>query len=292
MAARLRQLTTRGLVTAWLEDGPAGPTTGTPVLLFLHGFPDTAEMWSGQLSGLADRYTVVAPYGRGVGPSSPADRRARYAPDSVALDLLAVLAAVDPSGARPVVLIGHDLGTVHAWNLARFLCDRAAGLVLINGLTIAAMMRRLRRPRQLLRSWYMPLMQLPVLPELLAKAAPEPLLALAHWLGGLTRERRPPATAARDALAGPLNQYRVFLAEAPRRLRTVEPRLACPVLVLFGADDAFLLPPRADELAAAAADVTIRILPGNHWLHRTRPAQVNALIAELAEAAQARGRVA
>jgi pimeloyl-ACP methyl ester carboxylesterase len=56
------------------------------------------------------------------------------------------------------------------------------------------------------------------------------------------------------------------------------PRLRTPVLLLWGSRDAFLLPPTAEEWEPFAADVTTRILPAGHWIHRERAAEVNRLI--------------
>lgn len=272
----LRQKTLRGLKTAWLEAGPED----APLALFFHGFPDAAECWEYQFQGLSDRYRVIAPYARGAGPSEKATRLHRYAPDSAALDALAILDEVDPTRKRKVFIVGHDLGSVHAWHMAQLLGRRAAGLVVINGLSVAQMARRWKNPRQLVKSWYMAAMQVPVLPETLFRAFPARLLKYAHKRGGLRPEFRPPLPKVRAALEGPLNQYRAFAREIPKALLHKTRRLTCPVLVLFGKDDAFLEPPTHEELARDAARLTIRILPGNHWLHRQDHEKVNKLLAD------------
>lgn len=274
MNAALKQKSVRGLETAWLE---AGPVDGD-ILLLLHGFPDTAASWSYQTKAFKDRFHVIAPFIRGAGPSEAARAIQRYGTDGVALDILAILGEVDPRGERRIYLVGHDLGAVHAWHLARLLGQRVAAMVIINGLSLRQMLVRWRHPRQLLKSWYIFLMQLPLVPELAVRAAPRAMLSLAHGLGGLPQASRPDAVPLRGALAGPLNQYRAFIREIPRLTRRRSPRLTCPVLLLWGADDAFLVPPRAAELAHDATDVTIRIIEGNHWLQREQHEAVNGLI--------------
>ncbi len=275
-----RQLELRGLTTAWLEAGPSATTARTPIILLLHGFPDNADSWSYQIEALKTRATVIAPFVRGAEPSAKGKGLGRYAPDAVGLDVLEILASVDPEAKRPVLCVGHDLGAVHAWRIAELLQKRAVGLVIINGLTIPQMLRRAMNPRQLLKSWYIFLMQVPVLPELAANAAGGRLLNLAYRLGGLSEEFRPDAEQLRGALSGPLNQYRAFVRDIPRALGRIGRRLRCPLLVLWGEEDAFLEPPTATEIERDAEHVTIRILPGNHWLHRQHAERVNGLLCE------------
>ncbi len=273
-----RQETIRGLKTAWLEAGP----NDAPILVFLHGFPDTAACWDKQIGVFSNNYRVIAPFLRGSDQSEAGAALDRYSPDAVALDVLAILSEIDPGHKQKVFCIGHDLGAVHAWHLAGLLQDRAGGVVILNGLTIRQMLARWKHPRQLAKSWYIYLMALPVIPELLVRAAPSRLRTLAYTLGGLPKDGRPadsgsPATD-RGAMLRPLNQYRAFLRAVPRLAGRRRQRLDCPVLVLFGEDDAFLSPPTLDELSPDARRLTVRIIPGNHWLHRDQPERVNTLL--------------
>lgn len=279
MTQEIRQETIRGLKTGWLTDGPKD----APLLVFFHGFPDTPESWNRQIAAFATKYRVIAPYIRGAGLSEAAGDLTRYAPDAVALDVLQMLDEVDPDHKQKIICIGHDLGAVHAWHLAGLLQDRAGGLVIINGLTIRQMLTRWRMPRQLKRSWYIFLMQLPLIPELLVRAAPSPLRTLAYKLGGLAKAARPEgsgfAIVDRRAMLHPLNQYRAFMREVPKVMSRRRQRVPCPVLVLFAENDPFLTPPSYDELSADARRLTVRIIPGNHWLHRDQPERVNKLLA-------------
>ncbi len=272
----LRSKTIRGLKTAWLEAGEVG----RPILLFLHGFPDTADCWSLQLAHFSEKYHVIAPFVRGAGPSEAAAEMRRYGPDAVALDVLEILADADPKGERPVYLVGHDLGSVHAWHLAGLLQKRAKGLIIVNGMTIRQMVGRLGMPRQLAKSWYMYLLQLPLLPELLVRGFAKPLHDLAYDLGGLAREKRPTETTGKAAMLAPLNQYRAFMRLVPKLARRPRQRLDCPVLVVFGADDRFMVPPSQAEILPDARNLTLRIIRGNHWLHREQPERMNKLIGD------------
>jgi len=264
----------RGLNSAWIE---AGPVDGD-ILLFLHGYPDTPECWEHQIRYFSATHRVIAPFMRGVGESAPGDSVRRYGTVPVTLDLLAILKIVDPTQEKRIFCIGHDLGSVYAWNLASFLSDRVSGLVIINGLNIGQMLKRWRYPEQLRKSWYIYLMQLPLLPEALIKLMPRKILKFAHRLGGLEESKRPEFAKAKNALRYPVNQYRSFFREIPKNIANPITKVRCPVLVLWGAEDAFLMPPRREELMADAENVTIRILQGGHWLQRQLPDNVNDLL--------------
>jgi len=271
MKGRLETSTIRGLRTAWQRLG----NPEKPILLFLHGFPDSPETWEFQVEHFRNDFDVVCPYTRGAGPSEPAIDSARYGLQASALDLLQILDEVDPSGERDVYCVGHDLGAVHATNLANYLGSRLKGLVLMNGLPLPVMARRMDRPKQLLKSWYIFAFQVPKVPELLLAKFPEFFLNVAHR-GGKAPLKPEQVT---DCLVAPLEQYRAFVKELPQSFEPI-PDLPCPLLVLWGEDDDFLLPPRTEEFTSFASHLTCRILPGNHWVHRANPARVNRLLGD------------
>ncbi|MFC7557106.1 alpha/beta fold hydrolase [Pseudoroseomonas wenyumeiae] len=79
-----------------------------PVVLFCHGFPDTAETWRSQMRAVAQAgYRAIALDMRGFGAShAPADASLYTALHTVG-DLIGILDALDISSA---VLVGHDWG--------------------------------------------------------------------------------------------------------------------------------------------------------------------------------------
>lgn len=265
-----RSLCLRGLQTAWLEGGLS--SINAPILFLLHGFPDTPTTWEYQFAHFEKDFQIVAPYARGVGPSESAADLERYAESSTTLDLLQILQEVDPTGKRDVYLVGHDLGVVAAWNLAPLLGERLKAMVVVNGLSLVQMFARRGRIRQHLKSWYIYVFQIPRLPEFLARRFPKPCLAVAHTLGGLPKDRRPTGD---EPFYGSVAHYRAFAREFPW-LGSREPvKIAAPVLVLWGSEDRFLLPPTWDELTPFTSRPVSRVIPGNHWIHRERAAEVN-----------------
>ena len=268
--------TIRQLRTSWLEAGERG----RPVLFFCHGFPDDPAIWRHQLDAFAETFHVIAPFVRGCDMSEAANDLHRYGRDAVVMDHLEILDAVT-NGNEPVICVGHDLGAVHAMTLARRLGERASGVIVINGMDLEMFARRLRDPAQVKRSWYMGLALMPVVPELIATFAPRTGSWLAQTLGH--GEILPPDEAERftKRALGPVNQYRAFARETIKRVAD-HPRIAAPLLAIWGKDDGVLLPPTQSEWNKVALDATVRIIPGGHWLHRDEAAVVTKFIGEFA----------
>ncbi|MES3040630.1 MAG: alpha/beta hydrolase [Pseudomonadota bacterium] len=93
-------------LTAWLE----GPESA-PLVMLVHGFPDTPSGWDTVAQGLlAAGYRVLRPWLRGYTPSS-VHPNADYDAYAASLDLLAWQQEL---GGQPVHLIGHDWGAIAA----------------------------------------------------------------------------------------------------------------------------------------------------------------------------------
>ncbi|MFT3859270.1 MAG: alpha/beta fold hydrolase [Aquabacterium sp.] len=104
--------------------GPDGPLraeswgqVGHPVVVLVHGYPDNRSEWRPIAQYLAARqYQVVAYDVRGAGESIKPKGRAAYRLDKLMADFKAVIDVVSPD--RPVHLVGHDWGSVQAWEFA------------------------------------------------------------------------------------------------------------------------------------------------------------------------------
>ncbi|EXJ56178.1 hypothetical protein A1O7_09109 [Cladophialophora yegresii CBS 114405] len=101
-----------------------------PALFFIHGFPDSAFMWSEVVDNLSDLpYKVVVPDCLGyAGTSKPKDVSA-YKWSGQTADLCEILQA---EGIDQVVVIGHDWGAVLAQRFYQRCPELCAGLVLLN----------------------------------------------------------------------------------------------------------------------------------------------------------------
>src|SRR5579884_1506736 len=98
-----------------------------PLVLLLHGLPETWYSWRHQLRALAEAgYHAVAPDQRGYGQTDRPAEVERYTQLHLVGDVIGLLDAL--SEARAVV-VGHDWGAPVAWNTALFRPDRVRGVV-------------------------------------------------------------------------------------------------------------------------------------------------------------------
>ena len=142
-----------GLTFSWIELGSG------PLVLALHGFPDTPHTFRQQMVALAAAgYHVVAPYMRGYFPSE-APANVSYEAAALAQDALAL---IDVLADEPVILIGHDWGASAAYRAAILAPEKIAKLITIavpHGETWWNAL--ISNPAQQRRSWYMFFFQLP-----------------------------------------------------------------------------------------------------------------------------------
>src|SRR5688572_24586458 len=109
--------------TLHIDDGGSG---GIPVM-FLHSFAGSSSHWSSQLMHLRRTRRALALDFRGHGQSDPpADND--YSIEGMTADLSA---ALDVSGIKKVLLVGHSMGGSVAAAYAGAHADDIAGLVLV-----------------------------------------------------------------------------------------------------------------------------------------------------------------
>jgi pimeloyl-ACP methyl ester carboxylesterase len=149
----LQRAMINGIDYAWLEQGEG------PLVLLLHGFPDTAHGYEPLMQQLAAvGYRAVAPFMRGYHPTGLA-ADGDYSMVALAGDVLALL---DYFSDEPAFVIGHDWGAFAAGAAANMQPARFRKLVYM-------CVPHLHRPRfswaQLKKSWYVLFFQLPGIPE-------------------------------------------------------------------------------------------------------------------------------
>jgi pimeloyl-ACP methyl ester carboxylesterase len=99
---------------------------GRPVVLMIHGFPESWYSWRYQLPALADAgYHAVAMDVRGYGRSSKPTAVADYRMVQKVADVVGV---VDALGSDDVTVVGHDWGAPIAWTSALFRPDLFRGV--------------------------------------------------------------------------------------------------------------------------------------------------------------------
>ncbi|WP_405056617.1 alpha/beta hydrolase [Kribbella sp. NBC_01505] len=98
-----------------------------PLVLLVHGFPETAYSWRHQLTALADAgYHAVALDQRGYGASDRPDGIDQYSIFHLVGD---VVALIHELGEEQAVVVGHDWGSIVTWNTALLRPDVVRGVV-------------------------------------------------------------------------------------------------------------------------------------------------------------------
>lgn len=262
-----------GIRFRWIEAGDG------PLVLLLHGFPDHAESWRAQLGPLAAAgLRAVAPDLRGYGGTDRPRAVAAYDLDVLAADVAGLMETLGARHARGVV--GHDWGGAIGWHLAAHDPERLERLAILNAPHPAAFARALRSPLQHLRSAYVYLAQLPVLPERAIAAGDGWLLRrslrrMVRRDAALDPDRLRRLVAAvlgDDRGRGPLAYYRAGVRRMLRGRRgpvaTRAPMVTHPTLVLWGERDPILRPALTEGLERWVPRVRVQRFPGaGHWVH-------------------------
>lgn len=142
----------------------AGPVDGKMILI-LHGFPECAESLTDQINYLAAQgYFVVAPDQRGYNESSAPSSIKDYKLDVLALDMLFL---VKHFRNDKVFIVAHDWGAMVGWYLITFFPETFEKAVLASAPHWHVFRKYLlSHPKQMLKSWYIFFIQIPVLPEM------------------------------------------------------------------------------------------------------------------------------
>ncbi len=251
-----------------------------PLLVLLHGWPQTGYCWRHLIGPLSAGYTVVAPdlrgYGRTDKPSGGFDKRA------MAEDVRGLVRAL---GFQTAAVIGHDRGArvAHRWGLDR--PEEVERLVVMDVIPTREMWRRM--DMELARRYWHWLFHLqPDLPELLAGANPAAYLGYfferwTHNRAGLDERAVAEyvrAFSAPGALRAGFDDYRASFpldAEHDDADAAAGRRLTMPVLVLWGASGLFGQMPALEIWRDYARDVRgAAITDCGHFLAEEQPERV------------------
>ncbi|MBV7517834.1 alpha/beta fold hydrolase [Ensifer sp. ENS12] len=101
-----------------------------PLVLFCHGFPETAHAWRHQIAALAKAgFRAVAPDMRGYGHTECPSAIDEYTLFHLVGDMVALL---DALGAETALIVGNDWGATVAWQAAQMRPDHFRGVVAIS----------------------------------------------------------------------------------------------------------------------------------------------------------------
>lgn len=285
-----------------------------PLVLLLHGWPESWYSWRHQLPALAAAgYHVVAPDVRGYGQSDKPEAIEAYSMKQLVGDAVGLL---DALGEKKAIVIGHDWGSALAWSCAALHPDRFRAVV---GMSVPHLGRAPLPPTQLFQhmfgeKWfYILYFQEPGVAEaefeadvprtvrtiltgtpgfdvtntsVLAKKKGDGFLSgldVPETLPGWLTEADVAYFAkelAGSGFRGGLNRYRNMdrdWHELPELATAVLPQ---PALYLVGEKDPVRAFSPVDPMKALVPNLAdIHVIPGaGHWVQQERAAEVNAAL--------------
>lgn len=272
-----------------------GPRDG-PVLIFLHGFPDSHRTWRHQIAHLSARYRCIAPDQRGYRGSSKPKGVENYTPDKLIGD---VFQLADALGVGPFTIVGHDWGGAIAWGVAIMgqLNGRVTRAVVMNAPHPVIFPRLLYTNRQQRQaSQYFRVFRDPASDELVEQFGLGGVLLKAFGEVPENPRMDPAERAAlmedyanREAAIAMLNWYRaspmeVLDMDAPYALPAgyqppALPKLTIPTLVVWAMEDIALPAANLEGLDEVIEDLTLVQVPDcGHFVQWEAPQAVNTAL--------------
>ena len=263
-----------------------------PVLVLLHGFPQTGALWHRVAQRLADRFRLVVPDLRGYGGSSKPDGGADHAGYSKRVMAADVVRLLEMLGHREFALAGHDRGGRVAHRLA---LDHPGVVTRLAVLDIAPTLDMYEATDQAFATAYyhwFHLVQPAPLPERMIGGDPVFYLhaVLGGWGASGLAHVEPAALAEYERAFTPsavhamCEDYRAAATvdlEHDGESRAAGEQVACDLLVLWGAHGVVerLFDPVALWQAQCAGTVVPKALPCGHFLPEEQPeATADALL--------------
>lgn len=307
-----------GVRLHYAEMRPEGALDAAPLIILLHGFPEFWWSWRLQMPALAAAgYWVIAPDLRGYNLSDAPKQIDDYRMDLLTAD---VQHLIEHCGRERAIIVGHDWGGVVAWQFAMEYAPSVERLIAMNAPhpeRMADAFGGTPNFRQIGRSWYMFVFQIPKLPE--------------RWLATNNYERvgwvfrdtaaHPEAfpaevmqeyrrAAARNGLSGPLNFYRSAVRDGVKESRarlsaqfpglaqvldgvfgptataaSEFPKIDAPTLLIWGERDTALGKELTEDMDGLfGGPFELMYLPDcGHWVQQEGAEDVNRLMLEFLE---------
>ncbi|RFD24051.1 short chain dehydrogenase [Mycobacterium uberis] len=284
-----------GVRLAVYQDGqPKGP-----IVVLMHGFPDSHVLWDGVVPLLAKRFRIIRCDNRGVGQSSVPKPVSAYTMARFADDFAAVIGELSPD--QPVHVLAHDWGSVGVWEyLSRSgASDRVASFTSVSGPSqdqlVDYILSGLRRPwcprtfvraiSQLSRLIYMALFSIPVLSPIVLRIALSSAAIRRTMVDNIpTDQIHHSDTLARDAVHSvktyPANCFRSFAGI--RRGKDI-PVVNVPVQLIVNTVDRYVRPYGYDATARWVPRLWRRDIKAGHFSPMSHPQVMAAAVHDLAD---------
>ena len=262
MSHPIRYVEANDLRFAYLEDGKG------PLVLLLHGFPDTAHTWDHVRPRLAAKgYRAVAPWMRGYAPTAIPPRDADT--ETIGRDALALTTALAESSA---IVVGHDWGAAAAYTAASFEPARIAKLITL-AIPHPAVLKP--TPAKLWAARHFIAYKLPGAARRFAARDFAALPALYKRWSPLWSPTPDEFAAVRTTFSDPASLDAAFGYYRELEFRPqpfLRKPIQVPTIAFAGLDDPFVAP--ADYARARrmfSADYIVEQMRGGHFMHREHP---------------------
>ncbi len=272
----------------WTAGDPSNPP-----ILFLHGFPESHRTWRHQMAALSSTHYCIAPDQRGYAGSSKPTEVSDYAVPILIADVFALADAMDING---FTLVGHDWGGAIAWAVALKDQARVERLIICNAAHPYVFQHSLiyNLPQRANSQYIREFRERDIEGEIAAKGMD--WFFADRFQDKLAAGPISPADRAAyisewsqpGALRAMLNWYRASPMQVPDMDAPVAttpfldrpfPKLTMAVLVIWGMEDAALLPCQLEGLDDHINDLTVvRIDQAGHFVTWEAPDAVNAAI--------------
>ena len=269
----------------------AGPADAPPVIM-VHGFPESHRTWRALVPMLEGDLRLVMPDLRGFGASDKPQDVADYVTETLVADLFAL---ADALGVDRFALVGHDWGGAIAWAAAISGNSRIIRLAIINSPHPAIFQKSLiDHPAQRAASQYMNAFRTPGMEAGIARMGLDTFFDKSFTkhveLASIPQQERASYIAdwgQPGALSSMLNWYRSSRIHVPLPGEEFAmpdwvdhvARIKVPVRVIWGLDDAALLPVQLENIGEVGDDVELIPLPGvGHFAPWQAPDQVAAAL--------------
>ncbi len=255
-----------GVAFSYLEEG-AGP-----LVLMLHGFPDTLHTWSHARPAVAQAgFRVVTPNMRGYAPTGlPAD--GRYDLDALGED---VLALIDALGERTAIVVGHDWGAGAAYAAAALGPQKVSKLITM-GIPHPASVR----PTPSL-AWKARHFLTLRLPGAVARTAANDFATIDALVKRWSPAWSVPAEETRAVKEsfgqpGSLDAALGYYRQVGRLPKAFKSKISVPTITFAGLHDTIDPAAYAPARRFFTQGYEVVTMPGGHFMHREHPAEFEA----------------
>lgn len=256
-----------------------------PVLVLVHGWPDSHHLWDGVLPLLTEKFRVITYDTRGHGTSTGVGSVAEMKLDQLAADFMAVVDAT--AGSTPVHVLAHDWGSVQVWEA---ICEpgadtRIRSFTSISGPSLDHMGMWLQNPKLTPKGLWQLLTQLVSgAYTLFFMAGPLPRMFFKvfgrRWIWSLSlrivervdKRNLHFAPTLRQDMVGGLRIYRANVLQ--KVLRPQERYTHVPVHLLITRRDPAIRPASFDGIERWVSVVSRTDVRSGHWLPLKNPALV------------------